>query len=1201
MAEEQLGPTIEAAKKQGSFFGEKMPFDYEKARAEGATDEQIADYLAQETGYDIKNAYAEGAAPTDVIVYLSDVKDAPFTALTRGVQEGGSLSAGMVTGGVAGFQAGMVAAPFLGPFAPVAPIVGAGIGALSGLALANKLNDFFIPDDKFVNTGMRAAGETFGASISPLPVPYTLAAKSPGLAASMFISEYAKKQGGKGVYITSADKMLQTIQRSPGLFGAYETGAAGAAAVAGGASESADPGNILKRMGAEMGAAIVLNPMNIVTRAAGPVREGVKRIMSRFSADTRQHKIGEMIVKALNEAGEDPAALADALKAIDLEGAQTEMQRLAAEKGVDIGKLSTAAQVQSPVLAQLQASLRKNARVGPTLDNAALNNLEKVTDVVDLLVQMDDPEALALAADLQLAQYEGTLSALLNQAEAKAVETAASAFTGTQASAAKAGDIIVTMTKDVLDQARNQEKALYTKIDKKEPAEAGSVIAKFDELTGELLPESPFPSLIRRFVGRVSGRDMDVPEDAVVGQIAALNKELAAAQKKFKTLSAKGGVAEDELFGAYPDLFRQPQGGNQKAIRDLGNIVADYRAKGSDQRGSSLDSTTRNRVAQLAEAKIAELLATEEITFLRSQQSRATAEAAEQVSELPEITVGDLTAFRSEMLSMARDARAAGNFRDSNFYGQMAEAALEDLGLGAQIPAGEMPTKNQMNLKAAHNFSRALNDTFRRAFAGDLLSKNKTGASNLPPELVADKILGGSANATNLRLLQLQDVARFMATNAGEEFAGTTAANLDTLKGAQETILRSAATRFYNPETGRVNMAALGQWSAQNAETLAAFPSLRSDLSSAGTAYKVLADTKEKNSLFSRKLNDQLSLSAFMGADERPGDMIGQLIADPGNRSAVKTPGKNLNAAMLSARRAGENVFNGLRSAILDHAFVYAGGDQGKMNMKAFQDYFTKPLARGQDSVLSIMRQQGMFSDSEAVRFNQLLKETTFVEQKILQGKGAELDVGDMPPAVFDLVVRVIGAREGTRLAKSIGMPNSIQLPGYFAQFARNRFSNMPSGYFTDLIVEAAENPKMMENLIRKGMDKKSGNQQIKFNRQLNSALISAGFLPTREEVENLDILPTGLVIPPAQAETSSEEIQQYLNSLNTPPSQPAPVNLPNTAPPSVVTGAPPVRQVPPRPPAAGQPNSTERQNYATLFPNDPISGLINSRQQGPR
>jgi hypothetical protein len=568
--------------------------------------------------------------------------------------------------------------------------------------------------------------------------------------------------------------------------------------------------------------------------------------------------------------------------------------------------------------------------------------------------------------------------------------------------------------------------------------------------------------------------------------------------------------------------------------------------------------------------------------FLERDQSAAAATAGDEA--LPEVSVGDLINFRSEMLLFAREAQAAGNFRNANFFGRMAEGALEDLGLKAGTEEGQTLTRNQQALLRAHGFSRSLNDVFTRAFAGNVVGKNKTAAPKIPPELLADAVMGGSVNATNLRLTQLQDAAKFMAVNAGEDFAETSAARLDTVLGATETMLRQAVSRFYNPETGRVNIDGLNAWTRENSQALDSFTGLKEDLNQASTAYKLLSDATKEDSLFRKGLSDQLSLAAFLGNFETPGQAIGKLIGEPGTRPS--NPSANLNAAMKGAKNAGESTFDGLRSAIMDHAFTYAGGTEGQLSPTKFKDYFTQPMARGQKSVLAIMRDQGMLSDAGAARFNTLLREMSFIENNLLKGTGEEI-ASDVPAALADLTVRVIGARGGTAVARRLGMGQSIQVPGYFAQDARNRFIAMPKTYFNDLLIEAAENPKTMELLIRKGVEGRSATSQVRFNNQLNAALINAGFLPTREEISEYDTqLPFANVIPTATAAElpDASAIESYLQQSN---NQPAPVT--NTVPVAPPT-APNNTIVPP----AG----SSRANYSALFPTDVVSPLINQQQQ---
>ena len=139
----------------------------------------------------------------------------------------------------------------------------------------------------------------------------------------------------------------------------------------------------------------------------------------------------------------------------------------------------------------------------------------------------------------------------------------------------------------------------------------------------------------------------------------------------------------------------------------------------------------------------------------------------------------------------------------------------------------------------------------------------------------------------------------------------------------------------------------------------------------------------------------------------------------------------------------------------------------------------------------------------------------------------------------------------------------------------------------TILLIEAAEDPKMMELLIRKGVEGRSATSQVRFNNQLNAALINAGFLPTREEISEYDTqLPFSNVIPTATAAElpDASAIESYLQRSS---NQPGPVT--NTVPVAPPT-APNNNIVPP----AG----SSRANYSALFPTDVVAPLINQRQQ---
>ncbi len=1203
-------------------FGEKIPFEYGQARREGVTDEDIASYLSQETGFDLDAAYESGFSPTDVITYLADVEDDPTAATSRGLLRGLGQTSGMVTGG-------MLGAPFGPP--------GIVIGGLTGLVLAEGLNSIFLNDQEYLNIGAEAFGESSGAGVPMVAAPYRLAVQQPLQSTSIFIHDYLKSRGIKpSVRVTPFDKILDTARRSPGSFGAYEVGALTSASTAGALAEQSDPGNTLKRFTAELSGGTILNPANYATLLYNPVKQAITSFISGSREGSKQAKLGAQLVKILEDFGEDPEQVAKALSDLS----ETELQIRARQLNIEPGKIRSALKAQSPALALLNNALIRSKRSSPKAKRAVEQNAQAMSMIADLLVQMDDPEALALASEIQLKNYETTLSSLLDSALSDAMETAARSLSTSEDEGAKAGQIISDSIGRVMTLAREQEKALYKKVDQRGGANPVNIIQTFDRIIErEVLPEEPMPSLITKFVARVSGRDIDQVDDYTKGyneskdEIKALQDRAAKFAQVAEDWAQKYSHTQPEVENRLIGNFLTRQDNDlvkvinemkemdvapwDDLIKELSNTSSKFREKGyfgaEERYGFQYSAIERNRIASYAEKMIDYAQALKKVQDARVQQrvdfdleQKMGGEFAPKTRDFeplrPDVTVGDLMKFRSTMLAYTRDSIAAGQYRNAHFYGKMAEAALDDLGLTITPMFGSfatrerapntMLTENQQRLKDAFNYSKAFNDVFTRSFAGSVLSKKGTGSDRIPPELLKDKVLGGSVNSTNLNLLQLQDAAEFLVKNVGEEFAETSSKELGTVLAAQETMLRSAVSQFYNPQTDRVNMNGLTGWMNKNDAALSRFPSLKEELGEAVLAQKILKDTTDENSLFQKNLKNQLAFGKFLGEDERPGDVIGTIIGDPNNRTS--TPSKNMNALMLASRRAGDDVFKGLRSAIFDHAHAYSGlhKGEGEGSLIAYKDYFTKPLARGKDSLLTIMRKQGMFSDSEATRFNTLLNEMSFIERRLQSGKAEELTPEDVPDSLRDLVVRVIGARTGSQVAQSLGMTGSIQVPGFFAQEARNRFIYMPKKYMGDLLVQAAEDPKLMSLILARGVEGKTNNQKMRLDRRLRAYLYNAGFVPSREEIEeNMEEFTFPDVNLGSMAEAaempSQQELENYLSSVSNQPPQTAPI-----------------KPVPlqPKPPVAnpsGTGNNNQRTQYSTVFPNDPIAKLIEERQQG--
>lgn len=1127
----EVGPTRAAAE---SLRPLKIDYDIEAATVAGLSPTQIAQYLSDETNYDYAGARAAGITDDQIIAELSTARR-PTAAgafgegITRGVVVGAPTVAGGGTGAMLGLQAGTAVAPFLGPFAPAGPaigFIGGGIlgtlaGAFAGSGVESRLEDVgVLPTGRMTpdRRSIMESGRTFGSGVVTLPLPY-LAVRNMPLGAVNFLTRQAPQTAaapqsfaeaggnimqrlGRGARdavqgapvrdaagnilqprVTPLDRILGTAAQNPVSFAVAETSALGSAAVAGGLAEEIDPGNVYLRMSAEITAGMA-NPVALSTRAMRAARTTIGDTLDRFSEGGRQRAIGQKLFTLLENAGEDPQAVIRALMADD------ELDVIAREAGVDLGTRTPGVKTGSATLTSLQRTIaQNNERVGPTVARAAEQNLEGLAKLIDLMVVMDDPSVLAAAGQLRNDYYQAALQQRLDQASAQAAETAGRLLLDDPLAGQRAGQAVEDLVSKSLRDARKQEKALYARVDLRQPASVDNIASEFATIRrDDLLPESPFPSIISRFVLRTTADDA-------------------------------------------------------------------------------------------------------------------------------EVNLGDLTKFRSEMLSMARDARSALIFRDANFFGRMAEAALEDIGLRADATPGGidpnipmMRSPNERALANAYSFSKALNDVFTRSFAGDAIATRRSGADRIPPELLAGRIFGTGGDATSLRVSQLADAVQFMQRNAGGAFAETATARLGTLRAAESDILRLAADRAVNPETGRVNPVALARFARNNAATLEQFPQLRDDLTNALTAEQLLRNVTDVNSVEAKFLANQGALRAVLGNDETPAGAVAIAIGEPGGGRSPDAV-KNLQGLVKLVNTSGDiapQARAGLRDAALDRAIVYSTSPEGNFSFDRFRTFLTEPMSRRQPSVVGVLRDGNILSDAEATRLNAFLREAEKIQDAINTG-GPMLDdiLVDAPGAVFDLVTRLIGSAVGRTAGQQItGRPGGIVEAGAGVRFTRNVFERMPTTYLRNIVDEAVVNPDFMGLLLTKGRPQ-TVLAQRRFNNQLNGFLYNAGIIALPEQEEGAVRAPVGdpfaaqALETPEQIGAATADIQSYLDSVR--PQPVAPPVAPS-APPAgnLPPAAAPVQAPPPAPVQQGA-AASPRASYAALFPNDAIAPLMQQRemQQG--
>ena len=608
---------------------------------------------------------------------------------------------------------------------------------------------------------------------------------------------------------------------------------------------------------------------------------------------------------------------------------------------------------------------------------------------------------------------------------------------------------------------------------------------------------------------------------------------------------------------------------------------------------------------------------------LRNIDAVKTKKAPVDKKEVKGISSGDLIKFRSEMLRLAREAKGEGP--SAGFFSKLAQAADEDIGAKNfskltqaqkdQLSKTEYEFREQ--LSAANAFSKQLNDVFTRAFGGEILAKTVTGRDRLIPEQLRDKFLSGSGLASTVRANELDQALEF-AIKARTDTSGAMderTLGLEALQGymlgAEETIVRAAANATMDGD--QVNLGRLRTFLRRDGDFIRRkFPNLFKELQNAETAEVLLKSTQERMKRIQQAVDrspasGRATFRTFLGKNSNPSAVLDRLIGVPGVNPTPNAE-RNISRLIQEARRAKSvpGAVEALKFAVYDSAFRHARGAGDEIDFKKLRRYLFEPLGVKQDSLMDLLQRKGVLENtSEVGPVNEFANLKKLVDrgvsfQETLSTRLAQdsVDLGDAEEligqigAFESLVARAIGADTASKLAGRLGLSRqSLIIPAGGARFAETILSRMPQGQAWDVLVEAAQDPKLMADLFARAESRRERQQLFK-SRRLKAALTTVGGRALADILE-----PSKYRGSPTTADRDPEAMRRTIR--NVPPGQ-------------TIQGqqrrpvAPPARQVAPtpqaaprpqRPPAAPQSNLQQsRRQFAELFPTDITSGIIRSQ-----
>lgn len=869
--------------------------------------------------------------------------------ITTGLVEAGPLVAGAYMGGKIGAAAGALGGPAAPFTVPAGAVIGAGIGGYIGHGAGQEATR------ALARVEVPWLGETLTfENMEAVPKelrPYAVAGETLGMTAAFATAPYLLVREGFRFAPNLAGRILNSMiegaAQAPGRFAVAELSMGMGAGLGAGVAESAFPGDPWARMGAEIIGGFA-NPTRWVMAAYSLTARNVRKLASTFSSAAQRNSAQDFIIDLVAKYGEDPEALAVALRDVDIEGVA----------------LTAGQKTESPALLALEQRLiGESAQFGEDSRKMAENSLIALRNMIKLLESAGDPESLRIAAQARSDYLTTLLTGRLAAAEEKALAAAADIDTSLPGAVSLYGRQTGGLLQDMMKEVRKTERELWSQVNLKAEAGTDNIIGQYDAIKAEMLPGEKLPPIIEAFVRLTRPKDAAEKEEAIV--------ELA------------------RLFG-------------------------------------------------------------EEVPKLKA--------------EFEDITIGLVQRFRSRTLELAREAAADNKWGNARFYGQLAESALDDLdAAGVAEPAYDL----------ARQYSRILNDTFTRTFAGQAMKRQPSGAGRIPPELIMQRAFSTSGEIAELQFRQLE----VAATLAGQE-------HLTRMMALQENMIRAAAARTVNTMTGRVNPQQLAKFRAENAELLQRFPTVAKQLETAEGAEVLLREAIQGHKATERTIRNQGALTRLMDG-ENPEIVVRRALTSG-------TPEKEYTRLARLAKQ-DPGTAEALASATLNHAYNKASIGK-RFSFQAYREVFASPLSAGKGNLRGLMIKEGIVTRKGMDLLDEFLERAVAIEHALEKRAPIE-QIPDKGAAIFDFMARLAGARFAA--IAPTGGAHGLIVGGAGSRLARQVLDKIPTGKIRQFIIAASRDPEIMAAMLE---SPKSAAAKRRIALQMNAFLWQSGIMQAYED-----------------------------------------------------------------------------------------------------
>jgi len=612
------------------------------------------------------------------------------------------------------------------------------------------------------------------------------------------------------------------------------------------------------------------------------------------------------------------------------------------------------------------------------------------------------------------------------------------------------------------------------------------------------------------------------------------------------------------------------------------------------------------------------------------------------------IPLSVLNTRRKEALAIARDGTKSAESR--RIAGMFAEAIQDDIQNMEDFGADEINANQLRALRSANAFSRAFYDVYARSFVGEALQQTRQGDYKLALETIG-QFNTARPNLNAVRIAEIENAGQFALDNNLE----SAQAGVDSVHGVIDRLLRSARVEAYDPETKTINVDRLQEWMKKNARLEQTFPEIFNDLRNVQSAQKLLTLEEGFESVAQKEAKSQTGFTTLLrnakgevrtnptfavaeafspGADQfsrlnklidlipkKGKSVVKQVYKVVDTKSGVEQTFFNRRKARDYAAQMGPDfkqtqetirvdrdlAIDGLKSSIFEY-FVMgtpAGRGDGRVAKPFNADVIYDNLFNRKFSTVTDKRRAARVGSKEMSVAEYLQNKGIFTSEDIKTAKTALTELAqaqmvdnveklgiDLQQAkpILDFALGVSGSALGTKsqslLTGGQGGPGSIIAAGKGAEAMRNIALRIPESQRMMFTAQLLQDPILLARMLR--TYKADPKNQMGLLNSLKNYVESKGFvtLPMRtftatrpSDQPDGDFDPRGAnQLPPSDQGAALNQPSPNLQSAGVPTTQTQALS-------SATSGSNP-------------PNPNVRTQYASLFPNDPISSMIRQPTQ---